>query len=173
MKTDTGQSPENMDGETTLEITSPPIEVGKAKVEGESVSDQDINEAAKELGLSKIRAVTLKKLRDVGIAAEQFGAIKVALGRVMVSDDRLDRLMDVVLEVAEGSDDVDTRVKAAVAGSSISQQISKNADLVYRMQSGNMIQAGDKRKFQSMGPDHIVVPVQSNVQVNLSKTAET
>jgi hypothetical protein len=172
MKTDTGQSPESTDGKTTLETANPPIEVGKAKVTGEEVSDKEINEAAKELGLSKIRAVTLKKLRDVGIAAEQFGAIRVALGRVIVSDDRLDRLMDVVLDVAEGSDDVDTRVKAVAAGASISQQISKNADLIYRMQSGNMIQSGDKRKFQSLGPDHIVVPIQSNVQVNLSKQPE-
>ena len=168
-----GQSPESTGGKTTLETTSPPIEVGKAKVTGEEVSDQDINEAAKELGLSKIKATTLKRLRDVGVAAEQFGAIRVALGRVMVSADRLARWMDVVLEGAEGSDDGDTRVKAAAAGASISQQISKNADLVYRMQSGNMIQPGDKRRFQSLGPDHVVVPVQSNVQVNLSKPDET
>lgn len=173
MKTDTGQSPENTDGETPSETSNPPIEVGKAKVEGEKISDQEVNAAANELGLKKIKAATIKRLSDVGVAAEQYGAIRVALGRVMVSDDRLDRLMEVVLDVAENSSETETQIKAAAAGASLAQQISKNADLVYRMQNEKMIQSSDKRKFQSFGPDHVVVPVQSNVQVNLSKEDES
>jgi len=170
MKTVTDQSPESTDGETPSEITEPPIEVGKAEIEGEKVSDKEINEAASSLGLTKVRADTIKKLRDVGVAAEQFGAIKVALGRVLVCDDRLDSLMDVVLDVAQSSDDPDQRVRAASAGTSIAQQISKNADLVYKMQSENLIKdGGEKRKFHSFGPEHVVVPVQSNVQVNLAE----
>ena len=164
MKTVTDQSPESTDGETPSEITEPPIEVGKAEIEGEKVSDKEINEAASSLGLTKVRADTIKKLRDVGVA------IKVALGRVLVCDDRLDSLMDVVLDVAQSSDDPDQRVRAASAGTSIAQQISKNADLVYKMQSENLIKdGGEKRKFHSFGPEHVVVPVQSNVQVNLAE----
>jgi hypothetical protein len=174
MKTDMGQSPESTDGQTPSEITNPPIEVGKGKVEPEKITTQEIDDAARELGLKKIGAATIKRLSDIGIAAEQYGAIKMALGRVVVSDDRLDRLMEVVLDVAENSEEPETQIKAAVAGSSLAQQISKNADLVYRMQNEKMIQAGsDKRKFQSFGPDHVVVPVQSNVQVNLSKDDES
>ncbi len=168
-----GQLPENTDGKTPSEINNPPIEVGKAKVEEEKISDKEINDAANELGLTKVKAATIKRLSDVGVAAEQCGAIRVALGRVMVSDDRLDRLMEVVLDVAENSSETDTQIKAASAGASLAQQISKNADLVYRMQNEKMIQAGDKRKFQSFGPDHVVVPVQSNVHVNLSKEGES
>ena len=170
MKTDTDQSPESTGGKTKSEIIKPAIEVGKAKVEGEKVSDKEVNEAATSLGLTKVRADTIKKLRDIGVAAEQCGAIKVALGRVLVCDDRLDSLMDVVLDVAQNSDDSDQRVKAATAGTSIAQQISKNADLVYKMQSESLIRdGGDKRKFHSFGPEHVVVPVQSNVQVNLAE----
>ena len=174
MKTDTAQSPENTDGETPSEIIDPPIEVGKGKVETDKISDKEVNDAANELGLKKIKAATIKRLSDVGIATEQYGAIKVALGRVVVSDDRLDRLMEVVLDVAENSEEPETQIKAAAAGASLAQQISKNADLVYRMQNEKMIDTGsDKRKFQSFGPDHVIVPVQSNVQVNLSKEEET
>ena len=170
MKTDMDQSPESTDGKTKSEIIKPAIEVGKAKVEGEKVSDKEVNEAATSLGLTKVRADTIKKLRDIGVAAEQCGAIKVALGRVLVCDDRLDSLMDVVLDVAQNSDDSDQRVKAATAGTSIAQQISKNADLVYKMQSESLIgDGGDKRKFHSFGPEHVVIPVQHNVQVNLAE----
>ena len=170
MKTDTDQSPESTGGKTKSEIIKPAIEVGKAKVEGEKVSDKEVNEAATSLGLTKVRADTIKKLRDIGVAAEQCGAIKVALGRVLVCDDRLDSLMDVVLDVAQNSNDSDQRVKAATAGTSIAQQISKNADLVYKMQAENLIRdGGEKRKFHSFGPEHVVIPVQHNVQVNLAE----
>jgi hypothetical protein len=41
------------------------------------------------------------------------------------------------------------------------------------MNSQNMIeQAGEQRKFQSFGPDHIIVPVQNNVSVNLKEPKE-
>jgi hypothetical protein len=174
MKTDTDQSPENTGGKTKSEIIKPAIEVGKAKVEGEKVSDKEVNEAATSLGLTKVRADTIKKLRDIGVAAEQCGAIKVALGRVLVCDDRLDSLMDVVLDVAQNSDDSDQRVKAATAGTSIAQQISKNADLVYKMQSENLIRdGGEKRKFHAFGPEHVVIPVQHNVHVNLAEEPKT
>lgn len=168
------QSPESTGGKTKSEITKPVVEVGKAKIEGEKVSDREINEAATSLGLTKVRADTIKKLRDIGVAAEQCGAIKVALGRVLVCDDRLDSLMDVVLDVAQNSNDSDQRVKAATAGTSIAQQISKNADLVYKFQSENLIRdGGEKRKFHSFGPEHVVIPVHQNVQVNLAEEPKT
>ena len=174
MKTDLDQSPENMDGKTSLETAKPLPVVGKGSVPSEKLTDVEINAAASGLGLTKVKAETIKRLRDVGIAAEQFGAIKVALGRVLVCDDRLDSLMDVVLDVAQNSPDDDQRVRAAAAGSSLANQISRNADLVYKMQAQNMLtDGGEKRKFHSFAPGDIVVPVQHNVQVNLAEKAET
>jgi len=173
MKITSAQSPENTDGQTPSETTKPLncdsiAEVGKAKITTPKLSASEMDEAAKVLGLSRVGDKTVKALRDVGIAAEQHGAIKVALGRVIVSDDKLDRLMEVILSVAEDSGDDEVKLKAAVAGTGLASQISRNAELIYKMNSQNMIeQAGEQRKFQSFGPDHIIVPVQNNVSVNL------
>ncbi len=175
MKTESAQSPENTDGQTPSETTKPLncdsiTEVGKAKITTPKLSAGEMDEAAKVLGLSRVGDKTVKALRDVGVAAEQHGAIKVALGRVLVSDDRLDRLMDVTLSVAEESEDDEMKLKAAAAGTGLASQISRNAELIYKMNSQNMIeQAGEQRKFQSFGPDHIIVPVQNNVNVNLTE----
>jgi hypothetical protein len=173
MKITSAQSPENTDGQTPSETTKPLncdsiAEVGKAKITTPKLSASEMDEAAKVLGLSRVGDKTVKALRDVGIAAEQHGAIKVALGRVIVSDDKLDRLMEVILGVAEDSEDDEVKLKAAVAGTGLASQISRNAELIYKMNSQNMIeQAGEQRKFQHFGPDHIIVPVQNNVSVNL------
>lgn len=175
MKITSAQSPENTDGLTPSGETEPVnpksiVEVGKAKVTPPKLTSKELDEAAKELGLSRIGDKTVKALRDVGLAAEQHGAIKVALGRVIVSDDRLDRLMEVTLGVAEESEDDEMKLKAAAAGTGLASQISRNAELIYKMNSQNMIeQAGEQRKFQSFGPDHIIVPVQNNVNVNLTE----
>jgi hypothetical protein len=175
MKITSAQLPENTDGQTPSEKTEPLkpesiAEVGKAKITTPKLSAGEMDEAAKVLGLSRVGDKTVKALRDVGVAAEQHGAIKVALGRVLVSDDRLDRLMDVTLSVAEESEDDEMKLKAAAAGTGLASQISRNAELIYKMNSQNMIeQAGEQRKFQSFGPDHIIVPVQNNVNVNLTE----
>ena len=175
MKITSAQLPENTDGQTPSEKTEPLkpesiAEVGKAKVTTPKLTAKELDEAASELGLSRIGNKTVKALRDVGMAAEQHGAIKVALGRVLVSDDRLDRLMEVALSVAEESEDDEVKLKAAAAGTGLASQISRNAELIYKMNSQNMIeQAGEQRKFQSFGPDHIIVPVQNNVSVNLTE----
>jgi len=174
MKTDTDQLPENTDGETSLETVKPTPVVGKGSVPSEKLTDVEINDAASGLGLTKIKAETIRRLRDIGVAAEQFGAIKVALGRVLVCDDRLDSLMDVVIDVAKNSPDDDQKVRAAAAGSSLANQISRNADLVYKMQVQNMLSdGGERRKFHTFSPGDIVVPVQSNVHVSLAGTAKT
>jgi hypothetical protein len=172
MKITSAQSPENTDGQTPLEITEPlncdSIKVGKAKSDHPKLTPREVDEAAKELGLSRIGDKTVKALRDVGIAAEQHGAIKVALGRVIVSDDRLDRLMEVAISVAEETEDDELKLKAATAGAGLAGQISKNAELIYKMANQKLIeQAGDHRKFQSFGPEHVVVPVQNNVNVSV------
>ena len=173
MKITSAQSPENTDGQTPSEESNdlkPEVisEVGKPKVESSKLSAKEVDDAAKHLGLYRIGDKTVKALRDVGIAAEQHGAIKVALGRVIVSDDRLDRLMEVTLGVAEESEDDEVKIKAAAAGTGLANQISRNAELVYKMANQKMIeQTGDQRKFQSFGPDHVVVPVQNNVSVNV------
>ena len=147
--------------------------MGKANVTTPKLTARELDDAAKELGLSRIGDKTVKALRDVGMAAEQHGAIKVALGRVLVSDDKLDRLMEVTLSVAEESEDDEVKLKAAAAGTGLASQISRNAELIYKMNSQNMIeQAGEQRKFQSFGPDHIIVPVQNNVSVNLKEPKE-
>ena len=175
MKITSAQLPENTDGQTPSEKTEPLkpesiAEVGKAKVTTPKLTAKELDEAASELGLSRIGNKTVKALRDVGMAAEQHGAIKVALGRVLVSDDRLDRLMEVALSVAEESEDDEVKLKAAAAGTGLASQISRNAELIYKMNSQNMIeQAGEQRKFQSFGPDHVIVPVQNNVSVNLTE----
>ena len=175
MKITSAQLPENTDGQTPSEKTEPLkpesiAEVGKAKVTTPKLTAKELDEAASELGLSRIGNKTVKALRDVGMAAEQHGAIKVALGRVLVSDDRLDRLMEVALSVAEESEDDEVKLKAAAAGTGLASQISRNAELIYKMNSQNMIeQAGEQRKFQSFGPDHVIVPVQNNVNVNLTE----
>jgi len=173
MKITSAQSPENTDGETISEETETLscdsiTEVGKAKADSPKLTAKEVDDAAKELGLSRIGDKTVKALRDVGIAAEQHGAIKVALGRVLVSDDRLDRLMEVALDVAQDSEDDEVKIKAAMAGTGLANQISRNAELIYKMANQKMIeQTGDQRKFQSFGPEHVVVPVQNNVQVNV------
>jgi hypothetical protein len=178
MKITSAQSPENTGGQTPSETTEPLkpesiAEVGKAKVTPPKLTAKELDAAAKELGLSRIGDKTVKALRDVGQAAEQYGAIKVALGRVIVSDDKLDRLMEVTLSVAEGSEDDEVKLKAAAAGTGLASQISRNAELIYKMNSQNMIeQAGEQRKFQHFGPDHIIVPVQNNVNVNLVEGGE-
>ena len=175
MKITSAQLPENTDGQTPSEKTEPLkpesiAEVGKAKVATPKLTAKELDDAASELGLSRIGDKTVKALRDVGMAAEQHGAIKVALGRVLVSDDRLDRLMEVALSVAEESEDDEVKLKAAAAGTGLASQISRNAELIYKMNSQNMIeQAGEQRKFQSFGPDHVIVPVQNNVNVNLTE----
>jgi|TARA_Y100000310_G_scaffold118131_1_gene116901 hypothetical protein len=175
MKITSAQLPENTDGQTPSGKTEPLkpesiVEVGKAKVTTPKLTAKELDEAASELGLSRIGNKTVKALRDVGMAAEQHGAIKVALGRVLVSDDRLDRLMEVTLSVAEESEDDEVKLKAAAAGTGLASQISRNAELIYKMNSQNMIeQAGEQRKFQSFGPDHVIVPVQNNVNVNLTE----
>tara|TARA_R100000152_G_C6717951_1_gene144391 strand:- start:240 stop:785 length:546 start_codon:yes stop_codon:yes gene_type:complete len=178
MKTESGQSQESTDGETSLETSDPisgpviessnPIEKGDDKES--RLTDDDIDEAASELGLTKLRAATVRKLKDVGIAAEQAGAIRVALGRVLVSDDRLDELLDVAMSVAKSSPDDETKIKAASAGASLANQISRNAELIYKMASNQMLEKPqEKRKFQGMIPDHVIVPVQNNVEVNLTE----
>ena len=48
MKTVTDQSPESTDGETPSEITEPPIEVGKAEIEGEKVEEDKVDEEEKD-----------------------------------------------------------------------------------------------------------------------------
>ena len=76
--------------------------------------------------------------------------------------------MEVTLGVAEESEDDEVKIKAAAAGTGLANQISRNAELVYKMANQKMIeQTGDQRKFQSFGPDHVVVPVQNNVSVNV------
>ena len=173
MKITSAQSPESTDGETISEETETLscdsiAEVGKASADSPKLTAKEVDDAAKELGLSRIGDKTVKALRDVGIAAEQHGAIKVALGRVLVSDDRLDRLMEVALDVAQDSEDDEVKIKAAMAGTGLANQISRNAELIYKMANQKMIeQTGDQRKFQSFGPEHVVVPVQNNVQVNV------
>ena len=178
MKTELGQSQENTDGETSLEtsdpISGPVIESGNPIEKGDDkesrLTDEDIDEAASELGLTKLRAATVRKLKDVGIAAEQAGAIRVALGRVLVSDDRLDELLDVAMSVAKSSPDDETKIKAASAGASLANQISRNAELIYKMASNQMLEKPqEKRKFQGMIPEHVIVPVQNNVEVNLTE----
>ncbi len=177
MKITSGQSPENTAGETTSEIAEPlncdSITVGKAKTDQPKLTPREVDAAAKELGLSRVGDKTVKALRDVGIAAEQHGAIKVALGRVLVSDDRLDRLMEVALNVAQDSEDDEVKLKAAAAGAGLAGQISRNAELIYKMASQKLIeQSGEHRKFQSFGPDHVVVPVQNNVNVSVPSPEE-
>ena len=175
MKITSAQLPENTDGQTPSEKTEPLkpesiAEVGKAKVTTPKLTAKELDEAASELGLSRIGNKTVKALRDVGMAAEQHGAIKVALGRVIVSDDKLDRLMEVTLDVAQTSEDDEIKLKAAEAGTGLANQISKNADLIYKMASQKLIlQSGEERKFQSFGPDHVVVPIQNKVEVNLTE----
>lgn len=180
MKTESGQLPENTDGETPSEISDPisgpviekPTLIDKGDDAGSRLKDEDIDEAASELGLTKLRAETVRKLKNVGIAAEQAGAIRVALGRVLVSDDRLDELLDVAMSVAKSSPDDETRIKAASAGASLANQISRNAELIYKMASNQMLEKPqEKRKFQGMIPEHVVVPVQNNVEVNLTEKA--
>lgn len=172
MKITSAQSPENTDGQTPSETTEPlncdSITAGKAKSDHPKLTPKEVDEAAKELGLSRVADKTVKALRDVGIAAEQHGAIKVALGRVIVSDDKLDRLMEVAISVAEETEDEELKLKAATAGAGLAGQISKNAELIYKMANQKLIeQAGDHRKFQSFGPEHVVVPVQNNVSVSI------
>ena len=172
MKITSAQSPESTDGQTPSETSKPlncdSIEVGKAKSDQPKLTPCEVDDAAKELGLFRVGDKTVKALRDVGIAAEQHGAIKVALGRVIVSDDKLDRLMEVAIGVAQDSEDDEVKIKAAVAGAGLAGQISKNAELIYKMANQKLIEnSGDQRKFQSFGPEHVVVPVQNNVSVNL------
>ena len=173
MKIQSAQSPENTDGQTPsgeTEVLKPESirDVGKAKTDSPALTKKELDDAAKHLGLSRIGDKTVKALRDVGIAAEQHGAIKVALGRVLVSDDRLDRLMEGALDVAQESEDDEVKIKAAAAGTGLANQISRNAELIYKMANQKMIeQSGEQRKFQSFGPDHVVVPVQNNVNVNI------
>jgi hypothetical protein len=174
MKTESDQLPESTDGQTKSEtndsLNCDSIRADKPKTDDPKLTAAEVDSAAKELGLARIGDKTVRALRDVGIAAEQNGAIKVALGRVIVSDDRLDRLMEVVLGVAENSEDDETKVKAATAGTGLANQISRNADLIYKMASQKLIQqSGEQRKFQSFSPDHVVVPVQNNVSVNLTE----
>jgi hypothetical protein len=175
MKIESAQLPENTDGQTPSVTSSEPlncdsIRANKPKTDDPKLTAKEVDDAAKELGLARIRDKTVKALRDVGIAAEQHGAIKVALGRVLVSDDRLDRLMEVALSVAEESEDDEVKIKAAAAGTGLANQISRNADLIYKMASQKLIQqSGDQRRFQGFGPDHVVVPVQNNVSVNLTE----
>ena len=179
MKITSAQSPENTDGQTPSETTKPLncdsiAEVGKAKITTPKLSASEMDEAAKVLGLSRVGDKTVKALRDVGIAAEQHGAIKVALGRVIVSDDKLDRLMEVTLDVAQTSEDDEIKLKAAEAGTGLANQISKNADLIFKMASQKMIlQSGEERKFQSFGPDHVVIPILNKVEVNLTEQGQT
>lgn len=178
MKITSAQLPENTDGQTPSEETEvlscdSIAEVGKPKTDTPKLTAKELDDAAKELGLTRVGDKTVKALRDVGIAAEQHGAIKVALGRVLVSDDRLDKLMEVALGVAEDSEDDEIKIKAATAGTGLANQISKNAELIYKMANQKMIeQTGDQRKFQSFGPDHVVVPVQNNVSVTVPDSPE-
>ena len=173
MKITSGQSLENTDGETQsekTEVLKPESisEVGKPKVDSPKLSKKEIDQAAKHLGLSRVGDKTVKALRDIGVAAEDQGAIKVALGRVLVSDDRLDQLMEVALDVAKDSEDDEVKIKAAMAGTGLANQISRNAELIYKMANEKMIdQSGEQRKFQSFGPDHVIVPVQNNVSVSV------
>jgi hypothetical protein len=70
--------------------------------------------------------------------------------------------------VAEETEDDELKLKAATAGAGLAGQISKNAELIYKMANQKLIeQAGDHRKFQSFGPEHVVVPVQNNVNVSV------
>ena len=178
MKITSAQLPENTDGQTPSEETEALscdsiAEVGKPKTDTPKLTAKELDDAAKELGLTRVGDKTVKALRDVGIAAEQHGAIRVALGRVLVSDDRLDKLMEVALGVAEDSEDDEIKIKAATAGTGLATQISKNAELIYKMANQKMIeQTGDQRKFQSFGPDHVVVPVQNNVSVTVPDSPE-
>jgi hypothetical protein len=81
--------------------------------------------------------------------------------------------MEVALGVAEDSEDDEIKIKAATAGTGLANQISKNAELIYKMANQKMIeQTGDQRKFQSFGPDHVVVPVQNNVSVTVPDSPE-
>jgi hypothetical protein len=175
MKIKSAQLPESTGGQTPSDTSSEPlncdsIRANKPKTDDPKLTAKEVDDAAKELGLARIRDKTVKALRDVGIAAEQHGAIKVALGRVIVSDDKLDRLMEVALSVAEESDDDEVKIKAAAAGTGLANQISRNADLIYKMASQKLIQqSGDPRRFQGFGPDYVVVPVQNNVSVNLTE----
>ena len=188
MKTKSDQSPENTGGQTTSGKSNVPrgtsekpkkeaeqycdsiVEVPKAKPDKPKLTAKELDDAAKELGLSRLGDKTVKALRDVGIATEQRGAIKVALGRVIVSDDKLDRLMEVTLDVAQTSEDDEIKLKAAEAGTGLANQISKNADLIYKMASQKLIlQSGEERKFQSFGLDHVVIPIQNKVEVNLTE----
>ena len=188
MKTKSDQSPENTGGQTTSGKSNVPrgtsekpkkeaeqycdsiVEVPKAKPDKPKLTAKELDDAAKELGLSRLGDKTVKALRDVGIATEQHGAIKVALGRVIVSDDKLDRLMEVTLDVAQTSEDDEIKLKAAEEGTGLANQISKNADLIYKMASQKLIlQSGEERKFQSFGPDHVVIPIQNKVEVNLTE----
>ena len=185
MKTKSDQSPENTGGQTTSGKSNVPrgtsekpkkeaeqycdsiVEVSKAKPDKPKLTAKELDDAAKELGLSRLGDKTVK---DVGIATEQHGPRKVALGRVIVSDDKLDRLMEVTLDVAQTSEDDEIKLKAAEAGTGLANQISKNADLIYKMASQKLIlQSGEERKFQSFGPDHVVVPIQNKVEVNLTE----
>jgi hypothetical protein len=178
MKTELAQSQGSSDGETPSEtsepISGPDIKDPNLIQKGDDIEsrleDDEIDEAASELGMTKLKASTVKKLRNVGIAAEQAGAIRVALGRVLVSDDRLDELLDVAMDVAKNNTDDETKIKAAVAGSGLANQISRNAELIFKMASNQMLdKPQEKRKFQGMIPDHVIVPVQNNVSVNLTE----
>ena len=80
--------------------------------------------------------------------------------------------MVVAMSVAKSSPDDETRIKAASAGASLANQISRNAELIYKMASNQMLdKPQEKRKFQGMVPEHVVVPVQNNVEVNLTEKA--
>ena len=86
---------------------------------------------------------------------------------------RIDKLMEVALGGAEDSEDDEIKIKAATAGTGLANQISKNAELIYKIAHQKMIeQTGDQRKVQSFGPDHVVVPVQNNVSVTVPDSPE-
>lgn len=75
------------------------------------ISEQEVDEAAEDLGLVKFRSSQIKSLRALGQSPKSFGAVSVARGMLMFSTGHMMELADEAKAAAEDTDDAEIKTK--------------------------------------------------------------
>lgn len=141
----------------------PPIAVPIPEVPA-IVTDEQADEAAKQLGMTRFSSKKAKQLKALGIFRGQQNVVHLGVGRLAACDEALSRLLEVSVDMAEdGEEDANMRIGALMAGKSIVEVIQNGIKMEAEFQGEKHIGEPSRPRRRSFDEsDKPIVPVQVN-----------
>lgn len=137
------------------------------------VSDSEITEACKELGLIRIKPKTIRALKKLGSVLDTSDLARIQAANVLITQERLSKLFDECEDIIKSSETDEGSVDAIKAATAICAESNRSCELTLKiLHSKAMERDTGQTKLPPFQPGGVVAPVQINISTTKDSKVE-